>query len=142
VANGKRAAPQGRRLGAASAQDLWRRCELVTDKAYVETATFQFAQAWVAAVHAGKETRGLNRLATQDGWMSYSEVAHAFSMIFTCRCYRLRSTASTEGPADVVWFSEQRNVRIAVGDRRTARGLASRLRSRPSGVRGPVLMPP
>jgi hypothetical protein len=68
-------------------------------------------QAWVGAVHAGKYTRGLNRLAPQDGWMSYSGVAR-FSTTFTCRCYRERSASNpvaTEGLSHVVWSSEQRN---------------------------------
>jgi hypothetical protein len=70
------------RQPTASEAPFARWWELVTDKAYVEAATFQFAQAWVGAVHAGKDTRGLNRLAPQDGWMFYSEVARFFDNFY------------------------------------------------------------
>jgi hypothetical protein len=49
----------------------------ITDKAYVEPATFQFAQAWVAADRA---TRGNGQLNPSSGgnWMSCSQLARFF----------------------------------------------------------------
>jgi hypothetical protein len=49
----------------------------VTDKAYVEPATFQFAQAWVAADRAAKGSGQLSPSSVGNR-MSYSELARFF----------------------------------------------------------------
>jgi hypothetical protein len=50
----------------------------VTDKAYVEPATFQFAQAWVAADRAAKDNGQLSLSSSEGKRMSYSELARFF----------------------------------------------------------------
>jgi hypothetical protein len=50
----------------------------VTDKAFVEPATFQFAQAWVAADRATKGSGQLNPNSSGGNWMSYSQLARFF----------------------------------------------------------------
>jgi hypothetical protein len=50
----------------------------VTDKAYVEPSTFQFAQAWVAADLAAKGGGQLNPSSSKNNRMSYSELARFF----------------------------------------------------------------
>jgi hypothetical protein len=50
----------------------------VTDKAYVEPSTFQFAQAWVAAARAAKGSGQLCPSSTGGNRMSYSELARFF----------------------------------------------------------------
>ena len=50
----------------------------VTDKAYVQPSTFQFAQAWVRAAHTGNGDGQRKRHASQRGWMHYSELARFF----------------------------------------------------------------
>jgi hypothetical protein len=45
--------------------------------AYVEPATFQFAQAWVAVERAAKHSGQINASSGGD-WMSYSELARFF----------------------------------------------------------------
>ena len=50
----------------------------VTDKAYVEPATFQFAQAWVAADRAAKGSGQLSPSSSGGNRMSYSELARFF----------------------------------------------------------------
>ena len=50
----------------------------VTNRAYVQRSTFQFAQAWVRAAHAGNGNGQRDRHASQRGWMPYSELARFF----------------------------------------------------------------
>ena len=50
----------------------------VTDKAYVEPATFQFAQAWVTADRAAKGSGQLSPSSSGGNRMSYSELARFF----------------------------------------------------------------
>ena len=50
----------------------------VTDRAYVQPSTFQFAQAWVRAAHARKGNGQRDRQASQRERMPYSELARFF----------------------------------------------------------------
>jgi hypothetical protein len=66
-----------RKLPALSEAQFSRWWDTVTDKAYVEPATFQFAQSWVAADRATKASGQLHS-SPSSNWMSYSKLARFF----------------------------------------------------------------
>jgi hypothetical protein len=63
----------------SEAPPLARWWDTITDKAYVEPSTFQFAQAWVAAERAAKRSGQLNPpLLREVNWMSTPSLARFF----------------------------------------------------------------
>ena len=66
----------------------------VTDKAYVQPSTFQFAQAWVRA--ATQETAMVNvTVMPRNAGGCLTPSWPASSTTSTCRCYRRRSTRNS-----------------------------------------------
>jgi hypothetical protein len=75
IANGKHKKQQPPTESGALLAHWW---TTVTNRAYVQRSTFQFAQAWVRAAHAGNRNGQRERNASQSGWMPYSELARFF----------------------------------------------------------------